>query len=83
LVAHVLAPRCGSARAFLEQLSAGDELLNAVEEIAGRCLFDPARPGEFHLALGLACLGALKFANLSPLSKHCLYLTAAFQAQRI
>jgi Ternary complex associated domain 9 len=83
LVAHVLASRCGSARAYLDQLSAGDELLNAVEEIAGRCLFDPARPAEFHLALGLACLGALKFANLSPLSKHCLYLTAAFQAQRI
>ncbi len=83
LVAHVLAPRCGSARAYLERLSAGDELLGAVEEIAGRCMFDPARPTEFYLALGLACLGALKFANLSPLAKHCLYLTAAFQAQRI
>jgi hypothetical protein len=83
LVAHVLAPRCGSARAYLDQLTAGDELLDAVEEIARRCLFDPARPAEFHLALALACLGALKFANLSPLAKHCLYLTAALQAQRI
>jgi hypothetical protein len=83
LVAHVLAPQCGSARAFLDRLAGGDVLLGAVEAIAGRCLFDPTRPAEFRLALCLACLGALKFANLSPLAKHCLYLTAAFQARRI
>lgn len=52
-------------------------LLEALHAIAGRCLFDPARPREYQLALALACLGALKYANLNAPVKHCLYLTAA------
>jgi len=83
LAAHVLAPYSGSAQAYLDRLTSRDELLAAVEEIAGRCLFDPARREEYRLALAVACLGALKFANLSPLARHCLYLTAAFQVDKI
>jgi hypothetical protein len=77
IIAHVLAPRCASAQVYLERLVAGNELLHALEEIASRCLFDPKRVEEYHLALLLACLGALKFVNLPDLSRHCLYLTAA------
>lgn len=78
LIAHVLAVRAGSARAYLDVWQSGDNpLLNSLEQIAGRCLFDPARPREYHLALYLACLGALKYPNLGALAKHCLYLTAA------
>ena len=78
LIAHVLAPRAGSPRTFLELWQSGaDPLVNALHAIASRCLFDPARPREYHLALYMACLGALKYANLSALAKYCLYLTAA------
>jgi hypothetical protein len=78
MIAHVLAVRAGSPRTYLDLWQAGrDPLLEALEHVAGRCLFDPARPREYHLALYLACLGALKYQNLSGLAKHCLYLTAA------
>jgi hypothetical protein len=83
IVAHILAPGCGSAEAFLDRLVSGDALLAAVQEIASRCLFDPLRKEEYALSLALACLGALKYANLPELAKHCLYLTAAYQAQRL
>jgi hypothetical protein len=83
IIAHVLSASCGSPEAFLERLTCGDELLEALEEIAGRCLFDPARKEEYHLSFALACLGALKFSNLPPLAKHCLYLSAAYQAEKI
>lgn len=78
LIAHVLAVRSGSPRAYLNLWQNGyDPLLTSLEQIARRCLFDPARPREYHLALYLACLGALKYQNLGGLAKHCLYLTAA------
>lgn len=78
LIAHVLAPRAGSAGAYLDIWQAGnDPLLRAVHEIAQRCLFDSAHPREYDLALYMACVGALKYPNLDPLAKHCLYLTAA------
>ncbi len=78
LIAHVLAVRAGSAQSYLDLWQSGtDPLLNTIEQVAGRCLFDPARPREYHLALYLACLGALKYPNLDRPAKHCLYLTAA------
>jgi hypothetical protein len=78
LIAHILAPRAATPAAYLDVWRSGtDPLLAAVHGSAARCLFDPARPREYHLALALACLGALKYANLNPLAKHCLYLTAA------
>ncbi|MGW8251638.1 MAG: phosphotransferase, partial [Anaerolineales bacterium] len=85
LIAHVIAPQVSSPREFLELLELGAEsahpelfgLLAAVREIAARCLFNPSRPDEYHLAALMACLGALKFANLEPFQKHLLYLNAA------
>jgi len=82
LIAHVLSVRAGSPRAYLDLWQSGtDPLLNAVHSIAGRCLFDPARPREYHLALYLACLGSLKYQNLTPLARHCLFLTAGALAK--
>jgi hypothetical protein len=79
LIAHVLAERCESPLAYLNLLRQGHEpLLGAVEAVAQRCLFDPRNLREYHLALIMACLGALKYSNLSAKAKHCLYLTAAF-----
>jgi len=78
LIAHVLSARAGSPRAYLDLWqSDADPLLNALHGISGRCLFDPARPREYRQALYLACLGALKYQNLTPLARHCLYITAA------
>jgi len=83
IIAHILSESCGSPEACLDRMVHGEELLEALEEIAGRCLFDPARKDEYQLSLALACLGALKFSNLTPLAKHCLYLAAAYQAGRM
>jgi hypothetical protein len=83
IIAHILSARCDSPESFLNCLQAGDPLLMALEEIAGRCLFDPARLQEYQVALALACLGAMKYPNLPPFSRGCLYLAAAFQAQRL
>lgn len=78
LVAHVLSADAGSPEKYLRHLEAGDALLEALEGMARRCTFDPASVEEYHRALALTCLGALKYANLSPLARHCLYLTAAY-----
>jgi hypothetical protein len=77
IAAHILAPRAGSPAAFLALIRQGDPLLTAVDALAGRCLFDTQQPREYRLSLALACLGGLKFGNLSPLARECLYLLAA------
>lgn len=77
IAAHVLAPKAGSAQAFLEHIREGDGLLKTIQEMSQRCLFDPAQDRERQVALAVSCLGALKYTNLTPLSKHCLYLLAA------
>ncbi|MBP1693250.1 MAG: hypothetical protein H6Q37_1133, partial [Chloroflexi bacterium] len=59
------------------------QLIEAVHGIARQCLFNPSRPREYRLALTMACLGALKFANLQPHAKHILYLTAAYLVQTL
>lgn len=83
LIAHILAERVGSPRAYLDLWRSGeDPLLNTLHSIAGRCLLDPMRPREYHLALFMACMGALKYQNITPLARHCLYLTAADLADR-
>ena len=53
------------------------QLLAALHQIARQCLFNPAQPGEYLLALGLACLGALKYTNLTQEQKYFTYLTSA------
>ena len=84
LIAHILAPRFADPKDYLGHWQSGsDPLLQAVQSIAGRCLFDPARPREYHLAQYMACLGALKYQNLSTHAKHCLYLTAAALTEKL
>lgn len=78
IIAHVLAARIGSGKIYLDELSAGNPLLNAVEEVAAKCLFNPTSRREYYLALYISCLGALKFANLDRRQRHLLYLTAAY-----
>ncbi len=79
VIAHVIAPDFSDPAAYLDALSAGRlALLAALESIAARCLFNPADPSEYHLALFFSCLGALKYANLDRHQKQLLYLTAAW-----
>lgn len=85
LIAHILAPQIDDPAAYLALLRAPavspyarlHALLEAVRGMALRCLFNPAQPAEFDLALTLACLGALKYANLDQRQRTLLYLTAA------
>jgi hypothetical protein len=82
LIAHVLAPRIADPSEFLTLLRAGnDPLLTTMHTLASRVLFNPEAPREYHLALCLTCLGALKYSNLDPFAKHLLYLTAAYLAE--
>lgn len=53
------------------------QLRDTMFEIATKCLSNPSHPREYHLALILSCLGALKYRNLEQNQKHLLYLTAA------
>jgi hypothetical protein len=88
IIAHVIAPQVSSPSEYLDALRsilpvvkatppAPFSLLSALHEVAGRCLFNPSQPREFHLAFYLTCLGALKYTNLQPSQKRLLYLTAA------
>ncbi len=84
LIAHVIAPQTPSLPKFMALLHAdADPLLKALRGIAARCLFNPNQPREYDLALFMACVGALKFANLDAHQKHLLYLAAAHLAQSL
>ncbi len=90
LVAHLAAAqmaRPGDYLAFLQAVFTVEPhaspllpLFLELRAVAGNCLFNPSQPREFHMALALACLGALKFNNLDAHQKHLLYLTAAYLA---
>jgi len=81
IIAHILVEQVKSPSAFVEKLGENSfSLLEAVESIAHRCLFDPADDSEFRLAAYFACLGGLKYGNLYPKAKHLLYLTAGHLA---
>jgi hypothetical protein len=82
IVAHVVAPQAHSPEEALagmhgEGAPAWLPLLQTIDGIAGRCLYDPADTSEWDLARGMVCLGALKFGNLSATQKRLQYLTAA------
>jgi hypothetical protein len=80
IIAHILLPGISSPGDYVDALAAGRlPLLVAMEQIAGRCLFNPNQPREYRLSLALACLGALKYPNLDQKARHLLYLTAAYQ----
>jgi hypothetical protein len=84
IIAHILTPQITSPQEYLTLLQRGDHpLLVCLERIAGQCLFNPAQPREYQLALYAACLGALKYSNLTPAARQMLYLTAAFVASRL
>jgi hypothetical protein len=91
LIAHVIAPQVESPLEYFELLLENPfnpsaqpqhplaKLLTTLSAISAKCLFNPAQPMEFQMALCLACLGALKYQNLDFQQKHLLFLTAAYQ----
>ena len=82
LIAHVISPAVASDQDFLALLEPGAHpLLTAMRGIAAQCLFDPAQPREYHLALFMACVGSLKYSNLDHAARQRLYLTAAYLAR--
>ena len=83
IIAHVIAPVSTGAEALASLETGRQPLLAALEQIAGRCLFNAADLGEYRVALFLSCLGALKYPNLDQHQKHLLYLTAAWLGQKI
>jgi hypothetical protein len=88
IIAHVIAPQLAEAHRYLDMLNGSQDLphralLDALHQIAERCLFNPTHPREYHLSLTLACMGALKFTNLDAHARHLLYLTAAHTAQNL
>jgi hypothetical protein len=81
IVAHTLTPQIETAEEYLTLLrEGGGPLLMTLEKIAGQCLFNPDNRREYHLALYMSCLGALKYGNLDKKAKYRLYLTAAYLA---
>lgn len=84
IIAHILASQFASPADYLTHLKSDSiPLLSTLHTIASRCLFNTSQPREYHLALCVACLGALKYPNLEPASKHLLYLTAAYLIQTL
>lgn len=95
IIAHVIAPNLSPReyQGLLESQDSGDgasrklyefiALRHTVFQIAAKCLANPSQPREYHLALYLSCLGALKYRNLDAHQKHLLYLTAASLLARI
>ena len=88
IIAHVIAAQISATTDYLSLLHAAfdsnsNSLLSTLHSIASRCLLNPSQPREYHLALYVACLGALKFPNLEPPQKRLLYLTAAYLSQSL
>jgi aminoglycoside phosphotransferase (APT) family kinase protein len=83
VIAHVVAAEMSPADYVGVLSGAPHALLSTLHQIAARCLFNPAQPREYDLALYAACLGALKFPNLDRHQRHLLYLTAAHLSQSL
>ncbi len=83
VIAQVEARQGGTAADYLARFRAGIPLLQALEEIGGRCLFNPSNRREYHLALAFACIGAVKFSNLDDRQKQFLFLTGAELMNRL
>jgi hypothetical protein len=58
-------------------------LTDTLHQVVVKCLFNPSQPREYYLALYMACMGALKFANLDAHAKHLVYLTGAYLSQKL
>ncbi len=84
LIAHVIAPQEPDAAAFHTQFRMnGYPLLDRLEKLAQQCLFDRDDGREYHLALALSCLGALKYSNLDRHQKELLAVAAASLTDRV
>lgn len=87
VIAHIIAPHIPAGPDFMalwrgkNTASPFHSLLAAMHDIAAKCLFNPSQPKEYHLALFMACIGALKFTNLDLSQRQLLYFTAALVAQ--
>lgn len=82
IIAHIIAPQTSGEQWAMSneqnsKISNYQLLITTLHSIASRCLFNPAHPREYQLALFMACLGGLKYTNLNAHQKHLLYLTAA------
>ncbi|MBN1439361.1 MAG: phosphotransferase [Anaerolineales bacterium] len=83
IAAHVVAPALGDPCALAGLLQGKKpippvfRLMEAMESVAGRCLFNPAQPREYRLALFLSALGELKHTNLDPTQRNFLLVYAA------
>ncbi len=84
LIAHILSVHIPELEDFHKRFQLDEfPLLNAVVELGLRCLYDPAQQLELHLTLFIACLGALKYENISDYARQQLYLAAAVWADRL
>lgn len=84
LIAHVIALQEPDAAAFHTQFCHnGYPLLDRLEKLAQQCLFDRDDLREYHLALTLSCLGALKYSNLDRHQKVLLAVAAASLVDRV
>jgi hypothetical protein len=84
VISHVYAGQTGDMRSFILRFSEGQlPLCSELDQIATRCLFNNNKPREYALACYFACLGAMKYQNLTGKAKHGLYLAAAALSQHL
>ena len=91
IIAHIIAAHITDPAEYLSLMQDREAarvnpyyaLRFTLQGIASRCLFNPTQSREYDLALFMACVGALKFNNLNPHSRHLLYLTAAHIGQSL
>lgn len=84
VVVHIYATQLSNAKDYAQQMQAdGLPLLNALQEIAARCLLYPTQTREIWLAFTFSCLGALKYPQLSAHARQLLAISAAVYAMRL
>jgi hypothetical protein len=82
VIAQVIAPRFEDPKELFAYLQRGsDPLLSTIERLAAQCQFNVSEKREYRLAVALACIGGLKYRNLSAQAKQALYLAAAFSGE--
>jgi hypothetical protein len=84
VISHIYAGQTSGMRSFLNRFGEGQlPLCSALDHIAAHCLFNNNKPREYDLACYFACLGAMKYQNLSDDARHGLYLATAALSQRL
>lgn len=84
LVVHIYARQFSSPLDFLKQVQDGQlGLLNALDNIALRCLFHPLHPQEWQTALLLSYLGTLRYRHINSHARHLAYLYACHIFQQL